>query len=618
MTRLTRRIEAIPPWLRGAALAALALAVYWPTFANGYISDDEIYIRGIEELRSLAGLRDIWFRIGAIPQYYPLVHTSFWFEYRIWGLAPLGFHAANVALHAGVAILVWRLLLVLRVPGAWFAAALFAVHPVHVETVAWASERKNLYSAAFALGSMLAYLRFAPADAVADDERARPPHATRYYVLSLALYVAALLSKTVVVSTPAVLLVVRWWKSGRIGARDLRPLLPFFAIGVPLSLLTVWIERVHVGATGAAWELTPPDRVLIAGRAVWFYLGKLFWPHPLGFVYPRWTPDPYAAWQWAFPATLVLLALALFALRHRVGRGPLAALLLFVGVLVPALGFFDVYPFLFSFVADHYQYHASIAVIAFAAAAASLATANARAVGAAAAIATLAILGGLAHRETYGYRDDLTLIHRGVALQPESWAAHYRLGAALQKERRFEEAIVEYQEALRLYPDYAPAHGNVAINLVSLGRNDEAVAAFERALAGDLDDDHRATAQLHLGNLRVTQGRFDDAARAFRAGAALSSAPAEFEYNLGVVLRQLGDTAGAREAVQDSVAHSPDVAKSRHALGAILLESADAAGAAEQLRAAIELEPDHAAARALLDVALERMRTTPEPDPQYR
>ena len=610
MTRTERRIDAVPAWLRGAALVALALAVYWPTFANGYVSDDEIYIRGIEELRSLAGLRDIWFRIGAIPQYYPLVHTSFWLEYRLWGLEPLGFHAMNVALHASVAILVWRLLLVLRVPGAWLAAALFAVHPVHVETVAWASERKNLYSAAFALGSILAYLRFAPADAAAEDERA--PHATRFYALSLALYVAALLSKTVVVSTPAVLLVVRWWKTGRIGARDLRPLLPFFAIGVPLSLLTVWVERVHVGATGAAWELTPPDRVLIAGRAVWFYLGKLVWPHPLGFVYPRWTPDPHAAWQWAFPATLVLLAIALFALRHRVGRGPLAALLLFVGILVPALGFFDVYPFLFSFVADHYQYHASIAAIAFGAAAWSLATRNARAAGAVAAIAVLASLGVLAHRETYSYRDDLTLIHRGVVLQPDSWAAHYRLGAALQKERRFAEAIVEYQEALRLYPDYAPAHGAVGINLVSLGRNDEAAAAFERALAGDLDDDHRATAQLHLGNVRVTQRRFDDAARAFRAGAALSPAPAEFEYDLGVVLRQLGDAAGARDALRDSVAHDPNAAKSRYALGAVLLENDDAAGAVEQLRAAIELDPDHAEAHALLDVALDRVRNSPD------
>ncbi len=610
MTRSARAFAEVPPWLRAAALAALVIAVYGPTFANGYISDDEIYIRGIHDLRSLAGLRDIWFRIGAIPQYYPLVHTSFWLEYRIWGLDPLGFHAMNVALHASVSILVWQLLLRLRVPGAWFAAALFAVHPVHVETVAWASERKNLYAAAFALGSILAYLRFAPADAVPEDARAF--HATRFYVVSLLLYVAALLSKTVVVTTPAVLLVLRWWKTGRIGARDVRPLLPFIAIGVPLSLLTVWIERVHVGASGAAWELAPAGRVLVAGRAVWFYLGKLFWPHPLGFVYPRWTLDPHSAFQWAFPATLALLGLGLFALRSRIGRGPLAALLLFVGILVPALGFFDVYPFLFSFVADHYQYHASIAVIALFAAAASRATATVRAAGIGGALAALAILGLLAHRETYSYRDDQTLIHRNVALQPGSWAAHYRLGAALQREHRLAEAIAEFEEALRLYPDYAPAHANIGINLATLGRSDDAAAAFERALAGDLEDDDRATVQLHLGNVRVTQRRFDDAARAFRAGVALSADPAELEYSLGVVLRQLGDAAGSREALGSSVAHQPDVAKSRYALGSVLLEGGDAVGAEEQLSRAVSLDPDHAPARALLGVARSRLRDAPE------
>lgn len=588
----------IPPWLPGAALVALAVAVYWPTFSNGYVSDDEIYIRGIRDLASLAGLRDIWFEVGAVPQYYPLVHTSFWFEYRLWELSPLGFHAMNVAVHAIVAILVWRLLLRLRVPGAWFAAALFAVHPVQVETVAWASERKNLYSAAFAIGAMLAYLRWAPADR--DERNAGAAH---FYGLSIALYVAALLSKTVAVSTPAVLLVLRWWKAGRIEWRDVRPLLPFFAIGLPLALLTVWIERVHVGATGAAWQLAPLERVLVAGRAVWFYLGKLFWPYPLGFVYPRWTLDAGSAQQWAFPLALALLLIALFALRRRIGRGPLATLLVFGGVLFPALGFFDVYPFLYSYVADHYQYHASIAVIALVAAAATVASARARTVGIAAGLAAVAILGVLAHRESRAYRDEETLIRRSAELQPDSWAARYRLGAVLQNERRPAEAILEFEQALRLYPDYAKAHASVGINLVSLGRLDAAAAAFERALAGDLDDDDRAATHLQLGNLRVAQRRFEDAAREFRAGAALSSEPAELQYSLGVVLRQTGDTRGAIEALRSSVTSQPDVAKSRIALGTVLLESGDASAAEVELLEAVALDPDSANAQKLLDAA---------------
>ncbi len=595
----------LPAWLRGAGLALLVLAVYAPTLSNGYVSDDEIYIRGIRELHTLAGLRDIWFRIGAIPQYYPLVHTSFWIEYRLWGLEPAGFHAMNMAIHASVAILVWRLLSRLRVPGAWTAAALFAVHPVQVETVAWASERKNLYSAALALGSILAYLRFAPADA-ATAETPGTAHPRRFYLLSLALYVGALLSKTIVVSTPAVLLVLRWWKSGALRWRDVRPLLPFFALGVPLALLTVWIERVHVGATGAAWELSPLDRVLVAGRAVWFYLGKLAWPHPLGFVYPRWNVDPHVPWQWVFPAALALSLAALFGLRRRLGRGPLAALLVYVGILFPALGFFDVYPFLYSFVADHYQYHASIAAIALATAAASRATARAKIAAAVAALTAIAILGALAHRETYSYRDEVTLIRRSAALQPDSWAAHYRLGAVLQNEGRAAEAVAEFEEALRLYPAYARARASVGINLVTLGRLDEAAAAFETTLAADLDDEDRAATYLLLGNLRVTQQRFEDAARAYRAGAALASDPAELDYDLGMVLQRIGEGPEAIAALRDSVARNPGVAKSRYALGAVLLESGDASAAESELREAIALEPNDANARNLLGVALAR------------
>lgn len=596
----------------------MVAAVYWPTLFNGYVSDDEVYVRGIEGLRSMGGLRDIWLRIGAIPQYYPLVHTSFWIEYRLWGIEPMGFHAMNLALHAAVSVLVWRLLIRLRVPGAWLAAAIFAIHPVHVETVAWASERKNLYSAAFALGSILAYLRFAPADAPLQAGEPAATRATRWYLLSLALYVAALLSKTVVVTTPAVLLVLRWWKRGRLDERDVRPLLPFFAVGLPLALLTVWIERVHVGATGASWELSAAERILVAGRAVWFYLGKLCWPHPLGFVYPRWDPDPGAVWQWAFPAAVLFVTAALLGLRRRLGRGPLAALLLFTGILAPALGFFDVYPFLFSFVADHYQYHASIAAIALAAAAASLVFAHARRVGRVVSVAVLAILALLAHRETHAYRDDVTLIRRNAAIQPDAWAARYRLGIALQNERRFREAIAELEEAVRLYPAFAPAHASIGINLVALGRPDEAAAAFERALAGDLDDDARAGTQLQLGNLRVTQGRLSEAARAFRAGAALSPQPAELEYSLGVVLRQLGDVEGSLAALRSSIGHSPEVAKSRYALGLVLLESEDAAAAEAQLRLALALDPDHQAARQLLEAARSRLppgqRPLPAPD----
>lgn len=599
--------------LRGSALVALVVTVYAATLSNGYVSDDEIYIRGIRELGTLAGLRDIWLRIGAIPQYYPLVHTSFWLEYQLWGLAPEGFHAMNLAAHAAVVLLAWRVLLRLAVPGAWLAAAVFAVHPVHVETVAWASERKNLFSALFALGSIGAYLRFAPPGA--SDPAPGCSTARRWYRLSLLLYVAALLCKTVTVTTPAVLGVLRWWKTGTLTWRDVRPLLPFLAIGLPLALLTIWIERIHVGATGSAWQLGLLERLLIASRAVWFYLGKLAWPHPLGFVYPRWEIDPHVAGHWAFPAALVLLAGGAYALRGRFGRGPLAALLLFVGILFPALGLFDVYPFLFSYVADHYQYHASLAPIALAAAALAIAAERlpriARLATCALAIATLGVLAFLAQREAGFYRDDATLIRRSAESQPDSWAARYRLGAVLQNEGRNAEAVEEMRAAQRLFPGHAPIQVGIATNLAALGRLDEAAAALESALSGDLDDEQRVTTQLQLGNVRVAQGDLDAAALQFRAATQIAPGSAEAHYSLGLVLHRRGDAAGALAALRRSVALEPAVAKSQYALGAVLLESGDAAGAIEPLRAALRLAPDAPGYRERLAAANARLASAP-------
>ena len=354
-------------WLEGAALAALVLAVYWPTLGNGYVSDDEVYVRGIRELGSLAGLRDIWLKIGATPQYYPLLHSVLWVEHRVWGLAPVGFHAMNVATHAGVVILAWRLLLrsrrtrsLARGGGLRRASRCTSRRSRGRASARTCSPRRSRS------GAILAYLRFEAASAGLRAERGA-------YALSLALYAAALLCKTVTVSVPAVLLVLHWWRKGRLALRDAAPLLPFLAVGLPLAIVTIWAERTVVGASGAAWEIGFLERVLIAGRAVCFYLGKLAWPHPLGFVYPRWDVDARDLAQWLYPAAVAALAAALWLARGRLGRGPLAALLLFVGVLFPALGFFDVYPFLFSFVADHYQYHASLAPIALAAAGVALA-----------------------------------------------------------------------------------------------------------------------------------------------------------------------------------------------------------------------------------------------------
>ena len=274
------------------------------------------------------------------------------------GLEPTVYHLTNVVLHLASTVLIYHLVRQLQVPGALLAAAVFCLHPVMVESVAWITERKNVLSLVLALGSLLLWMRFAPLEGDAGK-----PKRWGLYAASLGAFVLALLSKSVTCSLPAVILLMIFWKRGKVTLHDLMYLLPFFVIGLVLALHTAHLEKVQVGAEGAEWEMAAFDRVLVAGRALWFYFGKLLWPDPLVFIYERWEINSGEAWQFLFPLAWAGLLVGVFLLRKRIGRGPVTALCVFSGVLVPALGFFAVYPHRYSFVADHFQYHASLAVI---------------------------------------------------------------------------------------------------------------------------------------------------------------------------------------------------------------------------------------------------------------
>jgi tetratricopeptide (TPR) repeat protein len=595
--------------LRAAALAALVLAAYWPIFHAGYIWDDDSYVTGNAALRSLDGLRRIWFQIGAVPQYYPLVFSTFWVEYHLWGLAPLGYHLVNVLLHMASVLLLWRLLTRLRVPGAWLAAALFAVHPVMVESAGWVTERKNVLSLALALGSLLSYLRFSPfeGEGTGDDARSiGAQRAWRWYALSLALFVAALLSKTVVASLPGVILVITWWKCGRITRRDVARLAPFFLIGIGGGLLTAWMEKHFVGAAGFEWNYSPIERVLIAGRAVWFYAAKLVWPYPLAFFYPRFTIDDRVWWQYLFPLAAVALLAVLWMARGRVGRGPLAAALIFGGVLVPALGFVDVYPMRFSFVADHFQYHASAALLTLAAAAATKIYSKLPSGQRPLALGAMAIvIAGLAmltyqrsvvfhdvehlyrdtiaknpagptayanlavHLESVGqYEEALRLAREAVRLDAREATAHNTLGICLIRlastsidpEAQRSAGIAEFKTALDLLPNYADAYVNLGTTLSGLGRLDEARHSLEAALA--LNPQH-AEAHNTLGNLDFSQRNFRQAAEHYEAAVAARPDFGRAWNNLGVCSMNLDQTDRAIDCFREAVRQDPHYQEAR-------------------------------------------------------
>lgn len=544
------------PWAWGAALIALAAIVYWPTLANGFIWDDEHYVEWNHTLRSLSGLREIWFKLGAVPQYYPLVHSTFWVEYHLWGLNPLGYHAVNLAIHAANAVLLWRLLVRLQVPGAWLAAAIFAVHPVHVESVAWVTERKNVLSLLLALAALYSYLRFSPAEA--NSQRG----GWGWFALAMVFYIGALWSKTVTASVPAVLLVIYWWKRGELPWREALRLAPFFAIGLAMASVTAWMERDVVGAVGEEWNFSRIDRLLIAGRAAWFYAMKLVWPHPLIFFYPRWTIDSTAWWQYLFPLTAAIVLVALWLLRGRIGRGPLAAVLIFGGVLVPALGFFDVYPFRYSFVADHFQYHASIGLIALAAAGLAWLGQGylSPKTGMIAAALLLVVLGALAHRQTYIYKNADTVYEDIIAKNPASWAAHLNLGNSLQTQGRHDEAIDHFRAALAIEPNPARANAHRAWgeSLYRQKQYDAASKHFRAALEAPVDEVWRA--HVGLANVLRSQQQFDSALA--HLGEAIDLAPKHETWSarvsLGECLEEMGRNDQAAQAYREALTYIPE------------------------------------------------------------
>lgn len=596
----------LPNWAAGAILVALVAVVYFPALNNTFVSDDAWFVQGIAKLSTPAGLADIWFKPGTVPQYNPLAQTVLWVEYQICELQPRLYHAVNIVLHAVVVILLWRLLARLSVPGAWLAAAVFAVHPVQVETVAWLSEIKNLLSAVFALLSLLAYIRFWPLDKpdAPTDPMASPGGHVGYYLLALGLFTCALLAKTATITLPAVILVLIWWKRGRISWPEVACLIPFFAIGISLASVTVWLEGRVIGAVGPEWEFSLVGRILIAGRAVWFYVFKLVCPYPLSFTYPRWQIDPRQEWQYFYPAAALALLGVLWAMRGRIGRGPLAAVLIFGGVLSPTLGYFDVYYFLYSFVADHFQYHACMALIALVAALgvhyASRLPADGYRATVGAAVIVLIVLSAMSHVRVYAFKDNESMLRNNVANHPDAWAGHNNLGDWLRNDNQHEEAREQYREATRLFPQHAPLHNKIGLECLALGRQDEAMAEFEQALKGELDDEQLYIAHFHLFQLLSASNRAAESRShveaAIQASVRMTPDDPQVREDAGATFLGLGKLAESEENLRRAIELKPSSASAHEVLGQLLARKGDRDGAAQEFRIALAIDPNNAAA----------------------
>ena len=610
-----------------ALIVATALA-YQPAWHGGRLWDDEAHItKG--ELQSVAGLGRIWRAVGATQQYYPVTHSAFWLQHRLWGDATDGYHFVNIVLHACTAFLLVLLLRRLKIPGAELAGMIFALHPVHVESVAWISELKNVLSGVFYVGAALAYVRFS-----ATRDR-------RSCAAALVLFVLALFSKSVTATLPGALLILSWWRHGIQWRRDVVPLVPFVVLGTAAGLVTLWVEHSLIGARGVEFDLSVTERLLVAGRAIWFYLAKLLWPWPLVFNYPRWQVDGSAWWQYLFPLAAVIAAVGLWMLRGRF-RAPLAVFLIFCGTLFPVLGFVNVFPFRYAWVADHFVYHASIPVIAFVSAVLTLALKRtSRSVFAIVQLALVAVLGAMTWQQSHHYADVATLYARTIERNPDSWLAHHNLGMlkladspvdaaehlraaarirpgdaqtrvnlgyALQLQGRYEEAVIEYRAAIRADPSFAEAHNNLCSVLYQTNQAVDAVAACREALR--LEPGY-AKAHFNLGLALARAGQsgslqhFREAIR-LDPGAFDAKALAVLLNDLGVRVQVGGNLDGAIEYFEESVRRDPSYAHAHFNLANALQRAGRSAAALPHYEAVILQNPQDAAARINYGVALER------------
>ena len=575
------------------ALGLLVVVSYLPAMLwGGFVWDDNLCIK-VDPVREVSGLQQIWFSPSAIEEedhYWPLVYTTFWLEHKLWGFAPTGYHIINVLLHLANTLLLWHLLRRLALPGAWLVAAVFAVHPLHVESVAWVIERKDVLSGLFYLAAVLMWMRFV--------EQPNP----RWYVWSLVLYAAGLLSKSIVVTLPAVLLIWHWWKQGRVTSTDLLRLVPFFVVGLFIVLGDLSFYR---SGSSTSFDYSLAERMLIAARALWFYAGKLLWPSELAVIYPRWdirVADPLA---WGYLVADVALVVALWHFRRQLGRGPLAGALFFAITLSPILGFVDYGYMNYAFVADRFQYLAGIGVLAVVIGAAACGVGRLPdlwqkgALGVAAVV--IVVLGLLTWRQANIWKDEETLNSHIIALNPEARNAHRHLAKELYNQDRYEEALEPALVAVEQRPDHFKAHVTLGLILVELSRFEEAETHLRRAI--ELNPEVHGT-RFNLSDLLYNQGRYEEALDVARA--AIEQHPDSFASHglLGAILTALGRFEEAETHLRRAIELNPQARKAHLNLGEVLHKQARNAEAVDAYRVAMEQRPDDALAHSKLGAIL--------------
>ena len=522
--------------IQGGIIFGSSMLVYLACVHGDWVWDDYPLIALNPVVQGPYSFLAWWFSPDA-PDYFPLTTTMLWLEWHAFGNATTGYHVVSMLLHAAASILLWRLLAVMRIPGAWLAGLLFAVHPLCVESVAWISELKNTLTQPLFL---LAAIHWVRADEQAETDQAFTAGATQW-ALALFCFLMAMFAKTSVVMFPVVILLHAWWKRGAVSFRDILRAAPFFLVSLLLGLVTIWFQ--HGRAIGA--EVIPvggpASRFAIAGMAIPFYLSKILLPIGLLPIYPRWQVDPPHIWQFISWPCLAALAAACWFNRRTWGRQILFAGGFFLIMILPVLGFITISYMRISWVADHFVYLPMISIVALLAAAITTAakqlTGNARHAATAATATIVLLLAIASFRDAAAWVDEGTLWQQNVRSNPDAWMAYVRLGSWKRRHGNPQGALLDFQAAIRLRPDYGENHNDMANALRDMGRVEEALAAYRESIArSPLIIESRT----NLAEYLAEQGRFAEAAIQYRELVAMVPDHAEFNNKLGVCLYSSG------------------------------------------------------------------------------
>jgi len=622
----------LPSWLSldlrlGILLALAVVLAYLPVWHAEFTWDDDFAISSNPCIVGPLGLPEIWTTQSA--DICPLVLTSFWIEYQLWRLAPLPYHLVDLALHVGCALLLWRVLRRLEIPGAWLGAALWALHPVQVESVAWISEMKNTQSGLFYLLSILSFVKgiqLSPTKALFEGNKP--------YTLTAVFAALAMASKTSTVILPVVLCLCAWWVKGRWQWVVLAKVAPVILISIIACALSLWTQAGPLTASNdPLWTRSFWERLVTAGDAVWFYLGKLICPYPLITVYPRWQIN---AGQWfaCLPALAALIILLVFWFKRDSWSGSLFfAFAYFLAALFPVLGFVNMSFFQYSFVADHFQYLASMGVMALAGAGltrlSDLILSQHSHVRSALCAGLLLILGAASWQRSWAYEnqeslwtdtlaknphyfwlgynnlgfayaqkgdmdDAIVQFQKAVEINPYFPAARYNLGKALTQKGRLDEAIIQFQKTLEVNPTFAEAQNDIGNIYLQRGQVDEAIAQYKKALAINPNYD---LAYNNIGNALLQKGKRREAAIQYQEALAVNPSYAEAHYNLGVVLLQEKKPDEAISQFQDALAVEPSLAgPAYYNLGNAFLQKGQVDEAIAQFQKALQLNPNNAQA----------------------